>query len=242
MVRKKSGVRKEEELFKGLAGIAMLGGSAGTYLLTSSWKASFVIGLLGVVGVVVLMINIQSKRIKRLKKSGIAEIDQMDGTKFEHYLAYLFRSQGYKVQVTKAVGDFGADLILSKDGKRISVQAKRYSKYVGIKAVQEAQSSVAYYGTAEAWVVSNSDYTSAAYELAKSNKVKLFNREALIEMILALNPQGTATPQVDVAEIDRDENICPKCGNDLIKRSGPRGPFYGCSSFPKCRHTKSPNP
>ncbi len=33
--------------------------------------------------------------------------------------------------------------------------------------------------------------------------------------------------------------VCPDCGNDLIKRSGRYGEFIGCSSFPKCRFTKS---
>jgi restriction system protein len=28
---------------------------------------------------------------------------------FEHYLGYLFKSQGYAVKVTHAAGDYGAD-------------------------------------------------------------------------------------------------------------------------------------
>jgi hypothetical protein len=31
--------------------------------------------------------------------------------------------------------------------------------------------------------------------------------------------------------------MCPKCGIVLVVRSGPRGNFYGCSNFPKCRET-----
>ncbi|MCY9514448.1 restriction endonuclease [Paenibacillus apiarius] len=74
--------------------------------------------------------------------------------------------------MTKAAGDYGADLVIQKEGKKIVVQAKRYNKNVGIKAVQEAQASIAHYGAGEAWVVSNSAYTAAAYDLAKSNKVR----------------------------------------------------------------------
>ena len=32
-------------------------------------------------------------------------------------------------------------------------------------------------------------------------------------------------------------SLCPKCGIELVIRSGPRGKFYGCSNFPKCRAT-----
>lgn len=33
------------------------------------------------------------------------------------------------------------------------------------------------------------------------------------------------------------EEKCPKCGSDLVERFGPKGPFIGCSSFPKCKYT-----
>lgn len=31
--------------------------------------------------------------------------------------------------------------------------------------------------------------------------------------------------------------MCPKCGKELQLRDGKRGPFLGCSGFPKCRYT-----
>jgi DNA topoisomerase-1 len=31
---------------------------------------------------------------------------------------------------------------------------------------------------------------------------------------------------------------CDKCGSDMLLRDSKRGPFLGCSSFPKCRSTK----
>lgn len=70
-------------------------------------------------------------REERLKQSGIHDIDTMDGRQFEHYLGLLFKSQGFKVEVTKSTGDFGADLIIEKNNRRIVVQAKRYSKNAG---------------------------------------------------------------------------------------------------------------
>ena len=32
---------------------------------------------------------------------------------------------------------------------------------------------------------------------------------------------------------------CPKCGSPMIKRTGPRGEFWGCSTFPKCKGTRN---
>lgn len=238
MARKKSKAKQEEEFIQGVMGLAALGSLGVTYILTKSLQASIIACVLVVAFVIAILISRKLKHEERLKKSGIADIDKMEGIQFEQYLGHLFRGQGYKTEVTKAAGDYGADLILQKDGKKIVVQAKRYSKNVGIKAVQEAQASIAHYGAVEAWVVSNSDYTTAAYELAKSNRVMLISREALIEMILAMNPGSAPTPKAVIAEVPVDEMTCPKCGSKLVLRNSARGQFYGCSSFPKCRHIK----
>lgn len=32
--------------------------------------------------------------------------------------------------------------------------------------------------------------------------------------------------------------ICPKCNIEMTQKSGKYGLFYGCSNYPKCRHTK----
>lgn len=34
------------------------------------------------------------------------------------------------------------------------------------------------------------------------------------------------------------EKPCPDCGKPLKVRTGKRGPFLGCSGYPKCRHTE----
>jgi DNA topoisomerase-1 len=37
------------------------------------------------------------------------------------------------------------------------------------------------------------------------------------------------------AQTDR---TCPDCGEPMLLRTGRRGPFLGCSGYPKCRHTE----
>lgn len=60
----------------------------------------------------------------------VEDISILKGTAFEEYLGSIFGDLGYAVDLTPASGDFGADLILSKDGNRIAVQAKQYAKPV----------------------------------------------------------------------------------------------------------------
>ena len=44
--------------------------------------------------------------------------------------------------------------------------------------------------------------------------------------------------QVRVEKESKRRNACPKCKGELSLKKGKYGPFYGCSSFPKCRYTK----
>ena len=71
--------------------------------------------------------------------------------------------------------------MLRKDRLRTVVQAKRYSKAVGIKAVQEVVAAKGYYDCDECLVVSNRNYTKPAQELAHKNNVELWDRDMLIE-------------------------------------------------------------
>lgn len=35
------------------------------------------------------------------------------------------------------------------------------------------------------------------------------------------------------------DNICPECGSQLVKKSGPYGDYMQCSNYPTCRYRKS---
>lgn len=143
-----------------------------------------------------LITNILKDR--KLRRSGMLQVDQMKGKEFEDYLRVLFLEQGYQVQMTPTTGDYGADLILSKSGQRIAVQAKRYKKNVGLKAVQEVSTAKLHYKADECWVVTNSGYTEPAKNLAASNGVKLVDRVILMKWMLEMN-KDAATSKVTAA-------------------------------------------
>ncbi|WP_214828466.1 restriction endonuclease [Exiguobacterium algae] len=120
----------------------------------------------------------------KVRLSTIDRIDRMDGRDFELFLEELFTALGYKVTVTPASRDFGADLLLeTPDGWSIAVQAKRYEKVVGLEAVQQIAAAVPYYEVHEGWVVTNSTFTDGAYELAAPNQVRLIARTELEQLL-----------------------------------------------------------
>ncbi|WP_374989412.1 restriction endonuclease [Priestia megaterium] len=180
------------------------------------------------------------KHHKALLKADMPYIDKMDGRQFEIYLQILFRHLGYHPEVTKQSGDFGADLVMKRDEK-IVVQAKRYGykNRVSLSAVQEVYGAKAYYRANQAWVVTNSYFTKQAKELAAACDVKLIDREDLQALISAINPTFEAKEIYE--NVTPEARKCPECGKQLVVRQGKTDRFFGCSSFPACRHTEKIN-
>ena len=168
--------------------------------------------------------------MRRLSQSGINDIDKMDGKTFEKYLEVLFKKLGYRVERTRYVGDYGADLVVWKNGIKTVIQAKRYKNKVGVKAIQEAVAAKGYYQCDEAMVVTNSFYTKQAEKLAQANEVKLWNRDDLVRELLSVKNiqevepstlEASATletePQPEHEEID-GQDICVVCGQPVSQK------------------------
>ena len=120
----------------------------------------------------------------RFRRSGIAQIDRMSGSDFERRLAVLFDRLGNRTQVVgSGAGDFGADLVLEKDGRRTVVQAKRWNGTVGTAAVREIAAARPYYRADAAMVVTTSRFSQEARMLARVNGVSLWDRDDLVAFL-----------------------------------------------------------
>jgi restriction system protein len=136
----------------------------------------------------------------RLRRAGIADVDRMDGATFERFLVSLFRRLGYRVEHTGRRGDFGADLVIAKEGQRTVVQAKCWSKNVGVGAVQEAVAAKGYYKCDDVLVVTNRRFTEPARKLARANLVTLWARDELVAKLLAVGgAEATVSDTVSAA-------------------------------------------
>lgn len=145
-----------------------------------------VFGFLVLCSYFVLRVLAENKHQKALQLK-MFDIDAMKGEEFEEYLMHLFQKKGYKVKTTAKTGDFGADLILEKDRKRIVVQAKRYKAKVGNGAVQEVTAAIRHYNASSGMVITNSYFTKPAQSLASSNDIELWDRNVLEKEVLAVS-------------------------------------------------------
>lgn len=149
-----------------------------------------------IVGTMLIRLGIYLYKRHRYSKAGIADIDKLNGKEFEEYLEVFFKKLGYQVHRTPYQGDYGADLIIRKDNIKTVVQAKRYTRSVGVKAVQEAAAAKDYYRGDKAMVVTNSYFSQQAKKLASATQVELWDRECLVSRLLTVTtaPKPPAMP------------------------------------------------
>jgi restriction system protein len=114
------------------------------------------------------------------------------GPDYEAYVAGILRAGDWQAQLTPRTGDHGADIIATRDGKRVAVQCKFYSSPVGNKCVQEIYSAKDFYACDAAVVVSNADYTKHARKIAASLNVALLHHDMLIQTLNDVRPEDDA--------------------------------------------------
>jgi uncharacterized membrane protein YeaQ/YmgE (transglycosylase-associated protein family) len=113
--------------------------------------------------------------------AGISKhLHALSGAEFEGLLYRLFEKMGYVTQHVGHPGDQGGDLVIQKGDERIVVQAKAYRDWtVSNAAIQEAVAAKNYYNCNKAMVVTTSEFTQPALELAKANDVDVVSKEKL---------------------------------------------------------------
>ena len=104
---------------------------------------------------------------------------------FEDFIAQLFKDNGYHVKQTSYSGDYGADLIIVKEGKSIAVQVKRYSAgaKVGVKDINQILGARDYYNCEAARVITTSSYTKSGQGLALKTQTELWDWDRLQKSI-----------------------------------------------------------
>lgn len=153
-----------------------------TALAVGDWVVRSVI-IVGLLIAAVIYYAWYKRKLTFTQALGIEDMDAMSGEQFEQRIWMLFKDLGYAAELTKTSGDFGGDIIVTKNGLRTVVQAKRYKSGVGVEAVQEALAAKAIYRCVQALVVTNSSFTPQAKKLALHNNVELWDREKLIEQL-----------------------------------------------------------
>lgn len=228
--KRSDSLKRKKDGYRLLISLAFLI-AAWVYLYTKNYLFAFLIFI--VPFALSIAFSICKKLLIKRKyiRSGICDVDKMEGEEFEKFLLCHFEAQGYKGKTTPKSNDYGADLILSKDNEKMVLQAKRWTAKVGIAAVQQIAGAVNYYKADKGIVITNNYFTKNAVNLADKNNIELWDRNKLIE-IMSKSVNRTASKKA------LHHDSCPLCGGTMVKKTGKYGTFYGCSNYPSCKHTE----
>jgi restriction system protein len=110
---------------------------------------------------------------------------------FEHLVRELFEkeflSRGGEVKVTQSSSDGGVDAIAFDpdpiSGGKIVIQAKRYTRTVGVAAVRDLYGTVMNEGASRGILVTTSDYGPDAYRFASDKPLALLNGANLLHLL-----------------------------------------------------------
>lgn len=108
---------------------------------------------------------------------------KMTGREYELFVAEELKNYDWDVRVTPGSGDYGADIIATKNNIRVVIECKKWTtQSVSGVAVKAAFTAKAMYEAQYAAVVSNAEFTPAAKKLAKANNVALLHHDFLDEL------------------------------------------------------------
>jgi restriction system protein len=131
----------------------------------------------------------------------------MDPIDYEQMVADSLTDLGWVTRLTKASGDEGIDVIAEMRGKRVVIQCKRYASPIGNSAAQEVFAGKSFEDADYAAVVTNTEFTRSARQLADTTQVVLLHHDELSK--LELQVFGTVAPNRIAAKNPSSEVAAP---------------------------------
>ena len=174
-------------------------------------SASTLIGLSPVPPVMKLDKNdrrfIEAKDID-LGDSGSVNLASIDWEDFEHFVRQVFEKEfatrGGEVKVTRASADGGVDAIAFDpdpiSGGKIVIQAKRYTRTVGVSAVRDLFGTTQAEGANKGILVTTADFGPDAYKFAQGKPLTLLSGSNLLSL---LEKHGIRA-RIDLAEARKE--------------------------------------
>ena len=126
-----------------------------------------------------------------LEQDGTTNLAAMDWEEFEHLVREVFEKEfatrGGEVRVTQSSGDGGVDAVAFDpdpiSGGKIVIQAKRYTKTVGVAAVRDLYGTTVNEGAIKGILVTTADYGPDAHKFASDKPLTLMSGSHLLHLL-----------------------------------------------------------
>jgi restriction system protein len=164
----------------------------------------------------VLQLNRSDKRFVDSREISLEDqegenLAAMPWEDFEHLIrqvfGQVFSARGGEVKVTQASRDGGVDAVAFDPdpigGGKIVIQAKRYTRTVGVSAVRDLYGTVMNEGANKGILVTTADYGPDAYAFAAGKPLTLLSGSNLLHLL----GQHGVHARIDLAEARRTQTV-----------------------------------
>ena len=164
----------------------------------------------------VMELNKEDRRFIEARNAtdGLSEatnLAAMDWGDFEHLVRELFEkefaSRGGEVKITQASADGGVDAVAFDPdpitGGKIVIQAKRYTRTVGVSAVRDLYGTMQHESASRGILITTADYGPDAYQFASGKPMTLFTGSNLLYL---LEKHGYRA-KIDLREARKELNL-----------------------------------
>lgn len=135
----------------------------------------------------------------------------MDWNDFEHLVRELFEKEfaarGGEVKITQSSSDGGVDAVAFDPdpitGGKIVIQAKRYTRTVGVAAVRDLYGTMQHESASRGILITTADYGPDAYQFSSGKPITLFTGSNLLHL---LEKHGYRA-KIDLREARRELNL-----------------------------------
>lgn len=132
----------------------------------------------------------------------------MTPEQFEHYVADIYKGNGYKTTVSPLSNDWGIDVIATKDDDKIGIQAKMYggsNRKVNRRMIMELYGAAAFQECTGAVLATNGEVLPDAKEVAEKLGIKILwisNFDQVPEI------SSTQKSNNEIQCVSHDEAVC----------------------------------
>jgi hypothetical protein len=160
----------------------------------------------------------------------------MKPSEFEVYIADLFSRLGYKTRAVGQSHDGGIDVVAEKDGITNHIQCKKFiTSEVTVGDIRDFYGSLAdHLANGQGYFITTNKFTLEARKFAEDKPIELIDGFELIRYIKMAKKEDKPNSVPAMQPVRK----CPRCGGEIVKRTGRFGPFYGCSNYPRCKYTE----
>lgn len=170
---------------------------------------------------------------------------RLEWRRVEELCCAYFEELGFRTGLTHDRADGAVDISLYAAGADTAcmlVHCKAWDAYpIGIKPLRELRGAMSLANVGEGVMLAAGRFTPEAVHFAAKENIQLIDGACLLEKLAALLPEKALALLRFATKGDFLTPTCPRCSVKMTARKSTHEGrmFWGCTNYPRCKHTFS---